>query len=190
MLQGMIDMSGGRATLYGHDVTSEMSTIRTFMGVCPQHDVLFDDLTVYEHLEFFGKLKGVSRSDLHAAVMTAIEEVQLTPKIMVKSSELSGGQRRRLSLAVALIGDSKVVFLDEPTSGVDPFSRRAIWDLLTKKKKDRILVLTTHFMDEADQLGDRIGIMHHGEMKCCGTSLFLKSRYGGTRHQQTWRTPL
>jgi ABC-type multidrug transport system ATPase subunit len=131
---------------------------------------------VYEHLEFFGKLKGILRRDLHDAVMTAVEEVQLRPKIEVKSSDLSGGQRRRLSLAIALIGDSKVVFLDgqtawighvswysnrlcsshthcffclsfaEPTSGVDPFSRRAIWDLLTKKKQGRIIVLTTHFM--------------------------------------------
>jgi len=178
MLTGLIETSAGSASLFDHDLNTEMSSIRQFMGVCPQHDVLFDDLTVYEHLEFFGKLKGILLKDLHQTVMTAIDEVQLKPKINTKSAALSGGQKRRLSLAIALIGDSKVVFLDEPTSGVDPFSRRAIWDLLTKKKEGRILVLTTHFMDEADQLGDRIGIMHHGKMKCCGTSLFLKSKFG------------
>lgn len=88
-----------------------MDEIRTFMGVCPQHDVLFDDLTVYEHLEFFGKLKGILLGDLHRAVMVAIEEVQLRPKMTTQAQSLSGGQRRRLSLAIALIGDSKIVFL-------------------------------------------------------------------------------
>jgi ATP-binding cassette subfamily A (ABC1) protein 3 len=116
MLTGLIETSAGGATMYNRDVNTEMRHIRQFMGVCPQHDVLFDDLTVYEHLEFFGKLKGIRLKDLHKAVMTAIDEVQLKPKINTLSSALSGGQKRRLSLAIALIGDSKIVFLDEPTS--------------------------------------------------------------------------
>ena len=110
-LAGMIPTSAGGASLYGRDINHDMDEIRTFMGVCPQHDVLFDDLTVYEHLEFFGKLKGILLGDLHRAVMAAIEEVQLRPKMTTHAASLSGGQRRRLSLAIALIGDSKIVFL-------------------------------------------------------------------------------
>jgi ATP-binding cassette subfamily A (ABC1) protein 3 len=91
---------------------------------------------------------------------------------------LLGGMKRKLSLGIALIGGSKIVFLDEPTSGMDPYSRRATWELLRRSKKNRVIVLTTHFMDEADFLGDRVAIMDQGEIKCCGTSLFLKNRYG------------
>lgn len=111
MLNGMIPISSGRASMFGRDVERDSASIRTFMGVCPQHDVLWPDLSVYEHLEFFGKLKGIRLGDLHAAVMAAIDEVQLRPKMTTASASLSGGQRRRLSLAIALIGDSKVVFL-------------------------------------------------------------------------------
>eukprot|EP00299_Pterocystis_sp_00344_P002494 c12818_g1_i1.p1 GENE.c12818_g1_i1~~c12818_g1_i1.p1 ORF type:complete len:1215 (-),score=255.25 c12818_g1_i1:43-3321(-) len=94
------------------------------------------------------------------------------------SKYLSGGQKRKLSVAIALIGDSKVVFLDEPTSGMDPYSRRFTWEVLRKNRPGRIMILTTHFMDEADLLGDRIGIMGQGQLRCCGSSLFLKNRYG------------
>ena len=111
MLNGMIPISSGKASMYGRDVERDSAEIRTFMGMCPQHDVLWPDLTVYEHLEFFGKLKGIRLGELHGAVMAAIDEVQLRPKMTTASASLSGGQRRRLSLAIALIGDSKVVFL-------------------------------------------------------------------------------
>lgn len=140
-------------------------------------------------------------SDVHHTVENMIAQVGLTEKADSKSAVLSGGQKRKLSVGIALIGDSKLVFLDEPTSGMDPYSRRSTWELLRQGKKGRVLILTTHFMDEADQvcsicvrvvclsfafifarrflqLGDRIAIMAKGEVKCCGTSLFLKSRYG------------
>jgi ABC-type multidrug transport system ATPase subunit len=98
--------------------------------------------------------------------------------LKTKSSDLSGGMKRRLSVAMALIGDSKVIILDEPTSGLDPFNRRGIWELVRKYKKDRTIILTTHFMEEADALSDRIAIMNHGEVKCCGSPMFLKNLYG------------
>ena len=91
---------------------------------------------------------------------------------------LSGGQKRKLSVAIALIGDSKLVVLDEPTSGMDTTSRRKLWDMLKRAKKSRIILLTTHFMDEADILGDRIGIMDEGQIACIGSPLFLKNMYG------------
>ena len=91
---------------------------------------------------------------------------------------LSGGMKRKLCLAIALIGNPKFLILDEPTSGMDPFSRRAIWELIQKIKHNKVVLLTTHFMDEADILGDRIAILSEGEMRCSGTSLFLKTRFG------------
>lgn len=178
MLTGMLPCSGGTATIDNLDIRRDMQTIRGSLGFCPQHNILFPSLTVKEHLEFYGDLKGVPKSELAQTVSQSIAEISLEAATNQQAASLSGGQKRRLSLAIALIGGSKVVFLDEPTSGVDPFSRRAIWDLLSKKKKDRVIILTTHFMDEADQLGDRIAIMHHGKLRCCGTSLFLKNQFG------------
>jgi ATP-binding cassette, subfamily A (ABC1), member 3 len=94
------------------------------------------------------------------------------------SKNLSGGQKRRLSVALAFVGRSKVIILDEPTSGMDASARRFIWDLLKSYKNDRIIILTTHFMDEADYLGDRIGIMGDGSLLCCGSNVFLKNHFG------------
>jgi len=91
---------------------------------------------------------------------------------------LSGGQKRKLSVGIAMIGDSKVVILDEPSSGMDTSSRRRLWEMLKENKSGKIIILTTHYMDEADILGDRICIMADGKIKCCGSSLFLKNRYG------------
>mmetsp|Transcript_4399 Transcript_4399/g.5395 ORF Transcript_4399/g.5395 Transcript_4399/m.5395 type:complete len:128 (+) Transcript_4399:2034-2417(+) len=91
---------------------------------------------------------------------------------------LSGGQKRKLSVAIALIGDAKVIMLDEPTSGMDTSTRRRFWEMLKQYKEDRIIILTTHYMDEADILGDRICIMAEGTVQCCGSSLFLKNRFG------------
>lgn len=148
------------------------------MGMCPQHDVLYPELTVREHLIFFGSLNGNKGNELMKEVDRKIEEVGLTEKANSFSTDLSGGMKRKLSVAIALLGNSKVVFLDEPTSGMDPYSRRATWELLQNNRHGRIMVLTTHFMDEADLLGDRIAIMADGKLRCCGSSLFLKNRYG------------
>jgi ATP-binding cassette subfamily A (ABC1) protein 3 len=123
-----------------------MPEIRKSMGVCPQHDVLFPELTVIEHLKMFGRIKGLIGAELTAAVNTKIEQVGLTEKINTPSKALSGGMKRKLSLAIALIGDSKIVFLDEPTSGMDPYSRRFTWEMLKQNKEGRVIVLTTHFM--------------------------------------------
>jgi ATP-binding cassette, subfamily A (ABC1), member 3 len=178
MLSGMTPATRGTALINGLDINHDMADIRQTLGVCPQHDILWDSLTVREHLEFFGRLKGLSKNELKPAVELAIQEVQLEQSADLNSAALSGGQKRRLSLAISLIGDSRIVFLDEPTSGVDAFSRRAIWELLNQKKHERVIVLTTHFMDEADQLGDRIGIMHGGKLRCVGSPLFLKRKFG------------
>ncbi|RAW22420.1 ABC transporter A family member 5 [Phytophthora cactorum] len=155
-----------------------MDEMRRSLGICFQHDVLFPELTVQEHLQFFGQIKGYANEELQAVVDRQIREVGLTEKRNSRPNDLSGGMKRKLSVAVSLLGDSSLVFLDEPTSGMDPYSRRSTWEILLNNRNDRVMVLTTHFMDEADILGDRIAIMAEGEMRCCGSSLFLKNRFG------------
>jgi ATP-binding cassette subfamily A (ABC1) protein 3 len=107
-----------------------------------------------------------------------LEDIDLTDQKNQLSKSLSGGQKRKLSVAIALIGDSKIVMLDEPTSGMDTSARRRLWEMLKKNKHGRIVILTTHYMDEADILGDRIAIMAEGKVVCTGSSLFLKNRFG------------
>ena len=178
MLSGLLPPTSGDAKVFGQSIRTQMPLIRETLGVCPQHNILWPILSVQEHLQLYAAVKGVPRAELQRAVDEMIEQVGLTEKRHVGSAALSGGMQRKLSVGIALIGDSRIVFLDEPTSGMDPYSRRATWDLLKKRKEGRVIILTTHFMDEADSLGDRIAIMAGGHLQCVGSSLFLKSRFG------------
>lgn len=178
MLTGLLDITSGAANVFGYDVETQIEEIRSFMGVCPQHDILFDELTVKEHLEMFATFKGMQPEEIPAAVRRMIEDVDLLEKTDYLAKNLSGGQKRRLSVAIAFIGNSKLIYLDEPTSGMDTSARRYIWEMLKNYKEDKIIVLTTHFMDEADFLGDRIGIMGEGKLICSGSSVFLKNQFG------------
>lgn len=178
MLTGLISVTSGDASVYGHSVKNNLDQVQQIIGVCPQHNVLFDLLTVKEHLELFAAIKSVPKDRRDEMIRNAIAEVGLDEKTDQLSSTLSGGQKRKLCVAIAFIGDPKVIFLDEPTSGMDPNSRRDTWNTIKKYKENKVIVLTTHFMDEADILGDRIAIMSNGSLMCCGTSLFLKSRFG------------
>ncbi|XP_067683951.1 phospholipid-transporting ATPase ABCA3-like isoform X2 [Haliotis asinina] len=182
VLTGFIPASGGTAIVNGYDINDDIQSVRQSLGLCPQHNILFDSLTVQEHLEFFACLKGCPSTDVETEVNTIINEVGLSLKKHTQSRHLSGGQKRKLSVGIALIGGSKIVILDEPTSGMDPAARRQTWDILQRNKQGRTMLLTTHFMDEADLLGDRIAIMTEGVVKCCGTSYFLKKLYGAGYH--------
>ena len=175
MLTGMLDPSHGKIEVLG---LTEMEDIRTKIGVCPQHDTLYDDLTVSEHLELFATFKGLDGDELNEEVNKLIGDVNLEEKREEYAKNLSGGQKRRLSVAIAFTGGSKVIILDEPTSGMDTSARRYIWEMLKNYKNDRIIVLTTHFMDEADYLGDRIAIMAKGNLITCGSSVYLKNKFG------------
>jgi len=178
ILTGLFPPSAGTAKINDLDIQKDMDQIRQSLGTCPQHNVLFDQLTVAEHLWFYARLKGQKSSDVRAQTDQMVQDLGLPHKRNEMSKNLSGGMQRKLSIASAFVGGSKVVVLDEPTAGVDPYSRRAIWDLLIKYKAGRTIILTTHFMDEADLLGDRIAIINCGKLVCCGSSLFLKSLYG------------
>ncbi|KAI4386530.1 hypothetical protein MLD38_004457 [Melastoma candidum] len=178
MLVGLLQPTSGDAFVFGKSIKTCMDKIRKILGVCPQNDILFPELTVREHLEIYAVLKGVHQNLINTVVNEMIDEVGLGDKMNTTVSALSGGMKRKLSLGIALIGNSKVIVLDEPTSGMDPYSMRLTWQLIKKKKKGRIILLTTHSMDEAEELGDRIAIMANGSLKCCGSSLFLKHQYG------------
>jgi ATP-binding cassette subfamily A (ABC1) protein 3 len=110
-------------------------------------------------------------------IQELMDKIELTPKKDALCSTLSGGQKRKLCIALALIGGSQIILLDEPTSGMDAMARRKLWEFLKNYKKDKIMLLTTHYLDEAEYLGDRIGIMSDGHFLCSGTSSFLKSKY-------------
>ncbi|XP_065175068.1 phospholipid-transporting ATPase ABCA3-like [Sycon ciliatum] len=181
-LTGLFPPTSGSAYVNNCSILNNISGVRDSLGICPQHDILFDNLTVQEHLEFYAQLKGCKRSVVKAEVDKMLAALKFTQFRTRRAKELSGGMKRKLSVGIALVGGSKVVILDEPTSGMDPAARRATWDLINQFKEDRTILLTTHFMDEADLLGDRIAIMSSGNLKCCGSSLFLKSRYGVGYH--------
>uniref|UniRef100_A0AAX7TDJ0 P-type phospholipid transporter n=1 Tax=Astatotilapia calliptera TaxID=8154 RepID=A0AAX7TDJ0_ASTCA len=178
ILTGLFPPTSGTAYILGKDIRSELSTIRQNLGVCPQHNVLFSMLTVEEHIWFYARLKGLSEEKVKAEMEQIVNDVGLPHKRKSRTSTLSGGMQRKLSVALAFVGGSKVVILDEPTAGVDPYARRGIWDLLLKYRQGRTIILSTHHMDEADILGDRIAIISHGKLCCVGSSLFLKTHLG------------
>merc|ERR1711871_730295 len=138
ILCGLLPPSGGDALIFGRSIKTHMSSIRQIMGVCPQHDVLFATLTVREHLLLYAGIKGVPNDQAANEAEEKIRQVGLVEKANVRSAQLSGGMKRKLSLAIALIGSSKIVFLDEPTSGMDPYSRRSTWNTIQDAKADRV----------------------------------------------------
>ncbi|KAB7495793.1 ATP-binding cassette sub-family A member 6, partial [Armadillidium nasatum] len=160
MLTGLTSVTSGIATIYNYNVSdqSDLAEIRKLTGVCPQHDILFLTLTPREHLTFYATVKGVPSNLIESKVTEMLRDTDLFSKADSKADDLSGGQKRKLSIGIALIGDPKIVFLDEPTAGV--------------------ILLTTHFMDEADILAERKAIVSKGKLRCYGTSMFLKNKFG------------
>uniref|UniRef100_A0A8C9PJT3 ABC transporter domain-containing protein n=1 Tax=Spermophilus dauricus TaxID=99837 RepID=A0A8C9PJT3_SPEDA len=174
MLTGLISPSSGQAYINGYEISKDMVQIRKSIGWCPQHDILFDNFTVAEHLFFYAQLKGLSQQRCPEEVKQMLHILNLEDKRNSRSKFLSGGMNRKLSIGITLIVGSKVLMLDEPTSGMDAISRRAIWDLLQQQKSDRTILLTTHFMDQ---------------LQCCGSSLFLKQKYGAGYYMTLLRNP-
>jgi len=175
MLTGMMSRSGGTIVVDG---CSSVKSYRSLIGFCPQHNSFIPYLTCMEHLLFFGQLRGLSVEEACKQAKQIFDEINLTEKVDMPAHTLSGGMQRRLSLANAIIGETKLLVLDEPSSGLDPESRRELWDVLLRLKKTNSILVTTHYMEEADVLGDKIAIMENGEVIAYGTSLYLKREYG------------
>ncbi|KAF2843000.1 ATP-binding cassette sub-family A member 7 [Patellaria atrata CBS 101060] len=149
------------------------------LGLCPQKNVLWDDLTVFEHVQIFNRLKSTGKRDSKDEIKTLIRHCDLELKTSAKSGTLSGGQKRKLQLAMMFTGGSRVCCVDEVSSGLDPLSRRKIWDILLAERGVRTLLLTTHFLDEADILSDQIVILSKGRLKAEGSAVELKHTHGG-----------
>ena len=178
MLTGCLEATSGSVLLRGPSGLQDTRLGRVPIGFCPQYDVLWPSLTVYETMCVYAQIKGLSLSEMDAAIDKMIESLEMTSKKHYLTGSLSGGQKRRLCVANALIGECKIVFLDEPTSGMDPFSRRALWSLIKEYQPGRCIVFTTHYMDEADILGDTVAVLSHGSLRVSGSPLFLKRRFG------------
>ncbi|KAI5938300.1 Retinal-specific phospholipid-transporting ATPase ABCA4 [Manis javanica] len=178
VLTGLLPPTSGTVLIGGKDIETSLNAVRQSLGMCPQHNILFHHLTVAEHILFYAQLKGKSWEEARLQMEAVLEDTGLHHKRNEEAQDLSGGMQRKLSVAIAFVGDAKVVVLDEPTSGVDPYSRRSIWDMLLKYRSGRTIIMSTHHMDEADLLGDRIAIISQGRLYCSGTPLFLKNCFG------------
>ena len=175
MISGTEDPDNGDIFLNNISVITNKKYLYQNIGLCQQEDIFFDYLTVSEHLKYMVEIKGIKKDIEH--INNLIDKIDLKGKKDAICKNLSGGEKRKLCIALALIGNSKLVLLDEPTSGMDVMAKRALWDFLKEFKNDKIIILTTHSLDEAEYLGDRIGIMSNGDFICSGTSSYLKTKY-------------
>jgi len=170
--------TSGPATLDMLNIFTNTTAARKHIGYCPQHDALLPTLTAREHLYLYARLKGVSGDTLPRFTSALLKELGLTKYADRTVDSFSQGTKRRLSVAVALVGNPSLVLLDEPSTGVDPASAMDMWDVIRKSMRRRSVILTSHSMLEVEALCDRIAIMVRGELKCLGTQQTLKSKYG------------
>jgi ABC-type multidrug transport system ATPase subunit len=178
MLSGDIFPTDGSALVGGHDILKEQLAVRRLMGYCPQFDALFGLLTAREHLQFYGRIKGVPEDKMDRIVKGMLHYLSLEEYADRPAGTYSGGNKRKLSVAIALIGDPPVVFLDEPSTGMDPVARRFMWRFISDTMEGRSVILTTHSMEECEALCHRIGIMVGGRLRCLGSAQHLKSKFG------------
>jgi ABC-2 type transport system ATP-binding protein len=182
MMTTLIPITAGKARVAGHDVVKEPDAVRRAIGVIPQALTSDLDLTVEENLNIYAKLYDVPAAKRKAAIAELLEVVDLTKWRSAQTKTLSGGMRRRLEIARGLVHSPRIFFLDEPTTGLDPVSRVAVWEMLTNIKSQRQLtiLITTHYMDEADRLCDRIAIVDHGKLVALDTPAALKASVPGS----------
>jgi len=150
MITGIFPPTKGTVFVDGYDIRTQTKEARRSMALCPQENILYNELDVYQHLKLYAILKDHPWNDIDNEINKMLQLVALTDKKYNMSSQLSGGMKRKLSLAIAMIANSKILVLDEPTSGMDPEARRHIWDVLQNIRSDRTILLTTHYMEEAD----------------------------------------
>ena len=182
MMTTLLPLTSGRALINGFDVAKDPDSARHCMGVIPQALTSDIDLTVEENLSIYAKLYGVPAEQRRHNIDELLQTVDLTKWRNAQTKTLSGGMRRRLEIARGLVHSPKIFFLDEPTTGLDPVSRVAVWEMLTEIKNRRALtiLITTHYMDEADRLCDRLAIVDHGKLVALDSPMALKASVPGT----------
>jgi ABC-2 type transport system ATP-binding protein len=181
MMTTLVPITSGRAIVAGHDVVRDSDAVRRLIGVIPQALTSDPDLTVEENLSIYAKLYSVPKAEREKNIAEVLEAVDLSKWRGAQTKTLSGGMRRRLEIARGLVHNPSIFFLDEPTTGLDPVSRIAVWEMLDNLRKTRNLtmLLTTHYMEEADKLCDRIAIVDHGTLVALGTPIELKHSVPG-----------
>ncbi|KAM8797043.1 ATP-binding cassette sub-family A member 10-like [Eudromia elegans] len=180
VLSGLTLPSEGSATIYNSNLSEmgDREEVREMVGICPQFNVQFEVLTVKENLQTFAEIKGIQSKDVEREVKNILELLDISNIQDTLAEKLSGGQKRKLSIAIAMLGNPQVLLLDEPTAGLDPLSRYQVWSLLKEHRSRRVILFSTQFMDEADILADRKAFISRGRLKCVGSSLFLKKKWG------------
>ena len=179
ILCGLLAPTAGSAQVGGHALPGEARAVKEIIGVCPQEFGVFPFLTGRENVLLFGDLAGVPKRTLRARTEDLLKRVGLDGEADRRVKGYSGGMKRRISVVTALIGDPEIAFLDEPTTGLDPQSRRAVWDfILSLKGRRKTVVLTTHYMEEAETLCDRVAIIDQGTLIALGTPEELRAAYG------------
>ena len=175
MLCCLLKPTSGTASIMGYDINQQPFKIKEIIGVSPQETVLSERLNSQENLNLIGKVHSISSRELKIRSQQLLETMGLTGRAKDQVRKFSGGMKRRLNIMMALIHNPEIIFLDEPTLGLDPQARRAIWEYIVQLKGEKTILLTSHYMDEADFLADRIGIMDEGKIVALGTSSELKA---------------
>ncbi|RMB95284.1 hypothetical protein DUI87_28271 [Hirundo rustica rustica] len=184
VLSGLSFPSEGSATIYNYRLSDmgDREEIRGTIGICPQFNTQFEVLTVKENLKTFAEIKGIRSKEVEREVQNILDLLDISNIQDTQAEKLSGGQKRKLSIGIAMLGNPQVLFLDEPTAGLDPLSRHQVWSLLREQRAGRVILFSTQFMDEADILADRKAFISQGRLKCVGSSLFLKKKWGICYH--------
>ncbi len=178
MLCGLLPPTSGDALLLGHSITKDPAAAKALLNVSPQETAVAPALTVRENLAFIAAVYGKGTREANAAADAMIERMGLQSVARRRAKQLSGGWQRRLSIAMGLITEPKILFLDEPTLGLDVLARRELWQVVEVLRGQMTVVLTTHYLEEAEALSDRVGIMAHGRLKALGTARELVERTG------------
>jgi len=181
MLSTLYTPTAGDATIGGHSITKNPMAVKRVIGVVPQELALYEDLTAHENLIFWGQMYGLSGQPLATRVDEVLQQIGLTDKAKNRVKTYSGGMKRRVNIGVGLLHKPRLLFMDEPTVGIDPQSRRAILDTVKDlNRQGMTLLYTTHYMEEAQELSDRVGIIDHGELIALGTQKELTQQVGET----------
>ncbi|MDY5775831.1 MAG: ABC transporter ATP-binding protein [Lachnospiraceae bacterium] len=186
MLTCLTKPSDGDAIILGNSITKDAAKVKKIIGVSPQETAVAPNLTVKENLELMCGVYGFPKEKKRTKVSELSEQFELTQMLHKKTGKLSGGWQRRLSIAMALIGEPKILFLDEPTLGLDVIARSELWETIRSLKGKITIILTTHYMEEAEELSDRIGIMKAGRLLAIGTAEELKAKAGTDKFEDAF----
>ncbi len=186
MLSCLTRPSGGDALLNGHSIVTEPAAVKRIIGVSPQETAVAPNLTVLENLLLMGGVHGLTHETAQRKADALTERFGLEPVLKRRAGKLSGGWQRRLSIAMALVSEPEILFLDEPTLGLDVIARSDLWEIIRALKGNTTIVLTTHYMEEAEALSDRIGVMKDGRLLALGTAAELRQRAGTDKFEDAF----